>query len=215
MPVTWSHRLRMWFRQSPVDAIVAAFDAAEASSLDVTLEQLETHARAGGNPVKIVESLRLAAEYRIDTSFNELCYVDLMTKHDLIELIEECMVPREHTFDTYAEGLDEAIVGSTRDGTKVSASCSFRYRPPVGMVLIERMKLASGADGKTPWVWRPADVQERLSARIAVLINAAASFTELELKRSEHEASAGVLGQRLLPSLDTVRVTYRREAPGQ
>ena len=143
----------------------------------------------------LVEAFILAKREAVPTSWNELCAIDLASKgqkFDVVSAVQASTQIREITFSSFAPDMKERIVGICRDGSRVQAQCHLLYRLPVSHVFGLRLEF----------------LQERLAARMGVLIFDAASPARLQMSRSEHESSLLVLAQTVMPTVQKVELRY-------
>lgn len=187
-------RIGMWLRNSRIRPIQEALKLANEAGLSITATQLEAHQLAGGNPIKIIESFALAKKNDIQVDWDTLSAYDLAGK-DVLKVVNDCLETQQHQFDTYSPTGEEKIIGWLQDRTKVKASCSLIYQLPVHHA----------------FGWSIDLIQERLGARMAVLINTSTDFHSLELAKPQHEAQLLVLAKDLADSVSKVNIEYSRQ----
>jgi len=140
----------------------------------------------------------LAKRKGVSTSWNELCAIDLANltnqgqKFDVVSAVRASTQVRELVFSSFAPDMRERLIGICRDGSRVQAQCHILYRLLVSHVFGSRLEV----------------LQQRLAARVGVLIFDATSPAHLQMSRSEHESSLLVLAQTVMPTVQKVEVRY-------
>ncbi len=195
MGISVSQRLYLMCLHIPVSKVARTLSLIERNGLGITLRELTAHHLAGGDVEAVVNGLLFAREHSIPLHWREATAIDLVrssTGKALPEVLGACAEPRTYTFDTFSADGPGPLVGFTRDGTRIRATCTLRYRLTPQHVFgstIERQ-------------------HERLAVRIAILINEAPDPHLLEMAKSQHE-------QRLLSlcveaGVQDVSLEYRR-----
>ena len=113
-------------------------------------------------------------------------------KFDVLSAVRVSTQIRELSFSSFAPDMKERLVGVCRDGSRVQAQCHILYRLLVSHVFGSRLEV----------------LQQRLAARVGVLIFDATSPAHLQMSRSEHESSLLVLAQTVMPTVQKVEVRY-------
>jgi hypothetical protein len=188
---------RLWLMRLgiPATTMAHALSLGEQDGLGITLRELAAHHRAGGDAEAVVAGLVFAREHSIRLNWLEATVIDLAghsTGKALADVLAACVEPRTCTFNTFSPDDSEPLVGFTRDGTRIGAACTLRYRLTPQHVFgatVERQ-------------------QERLAVRIAILINKAADPHLLERARSRHEQA--LLSLCAEAGVQDVSLEYRR-----
>ena len=191
MPLSLSEMLGMRLRGTPVLRMRRCLERAEAAGLDVNSDLLEAHFLAGGNAERVLEAMLMAQKSGIEPDWMRLSAFDL-SGSDPVEVVQRSLVEHELFFDQYAPSAPEKILGYCKDRSAVRAACRIVYRLPL-------------VPDATPLLNR---LQERLSARIAVLINTAESPRMLEALKSQHETGLLALAHEALPTAKAVHLRF-------
>ena len=158
-PISFGRLLGMRLRKTKPRAIVDAYITARKEGVDISLDQLETHALAGGNVGHLVSALWAAARIGIPLSFEDACAIDLGGR-DLVEEVRACHTSRTlycpDPFDP-----DETLDVVAADGTALQAKAVVSVRPRLILgrgasegVLVERVakgikEAVAAADGQS------------------------------------------------------------------
>jgi hypothetical protein len=195
MGVSLYQRLSLMRLHVPAARMARALALAEQNGLGTTLRELAAHHLAGGDAEAVVAGLVFAREHAIRLNWREATVIDLAgvsTGKSLSDVLAACAEPRTCTFDTFSPDDAEPLVGFTRDGTRIAATCTLRYRLTPQHVFgatIERQL-------------------EHLAVRIVILINEAADPQTLEIARSRHEQA--LLSLCAEAGVQDVSLEYRR-----
>lgn len=168
--------------------------AAQKAGLTLPELQIEAHILAGGNVLRCIEAMAFAKAHEIALDWTRVCALDL-THRDPLEVLQECVEPRESTLTSYLSNNAERIVGHCRDGAKVRCAITLSYRLPPEHIwgdVIQR-------------------IQERLATRACGQIYRSGSCAELDRVKSQHEAELLRVGVELVSTISAVTLRYEAE----
>ena len=139
------HLLGMQLRGTKPRVIVDAYLAARKGGVDVSVDELETHALARGNVSRLVAALSAAAGAGIPLSFRDAAAIDLAGR-DVVEEVRGCLTPRTlHCPDPFEPDKTFDVVSA--DGTALTAKAVLSVRPRLHAggragdgVLVERVE---------------------------------------------------------------------------
>ncbi len=192
MPLTFIDSLKLRLKNIPVKPIKNALRKAEDEKIAITLHELESHFLASGDPERVIDAMVLAKKNGMSVNLINISAIDLTGK-DPVEVVEECLEEKQVVFDTYSKDTHDKIIGYSKDQTRVMASCTLTYNPPINHV----------------FGWKPDSLQEMLSAKISVLINTSESYKELIMKQSQHEAQLLVYAKDKVESVKKIELDYK------
>ena len=193
MPLSWSQMLQMWLRGLPVQQMRAAVNLSETAGLNLSLQDLESQALAGGNPVQVVEALIFAKKFDIATSFMEVPAVDL-AGFNPPEAIKQCPQERQVQFLTLNPDSREHIRGRCADGTLVDAVITVRMKLPAGHVLGFRMD----------------QLHTRLAGQAAALLADNPELSRLKQSKDFFESRLTEIAREFAPTVRVVEIQFHR-----
>lgn len=191
MPLSISEMLGMRMRGTPVGRMRQALRRAADAGLPIGSDLMEVHLLAGGNLERVLDALILAKQEGLEADWLRLTAFDL-TGTDPVAAVRRSIPDQELVFDQYAADRPEKILGFCTDGSAVRAACRVMYRLPL-------------LPDATPLL---SQLQERLSARIAVLINTAPDPRSLEARKSERETHLLAMAHEIMPRVRAVQLRF-------
>lgn len=192
MPISVMERLGMWIRRIPVGRMRRAVQLVDQEGLPISSAALEVHFLVGGDVERALEAYLLARGEGTEVDWQTLTALDL-NGVDPVESVRAATKDRVLDFESYSPGGEERILGFTRAGAPLKASCKVTYRRPLVAAdeLLER-------------------TQERLATRIAIIINTAEDLNALQRRLEHHEQALLFLAQSILPTAKRVEVEFAR-----
>ena len=134
-PIPLQRLLGMRLRKAPAADIVDAYIAAHKTGVTVSVDELETHALAGGSAPQLVAGMAIAAQAGISLSYRDACAIDLAGR-DVVEEARACQASRT-LWCPDALDPDKTLDAVSADGVRLKAKAAMTVRP--------RLALAGGA----------------------------------------------------------------------
>lgn len=164
--VPFIYLVGMRLRGSPMEALGRTYIASKKAALDVSMEQLETHALAGGDAESVVKAMTQASIARIDLPFKMAAAIDLAARQSgvgVVELVQGSTIPRVVTIPK-ADWPVPYLETMTRDGVLI------RYRISVTV----RMRIETHVGGATEQT-----LVARIQSMSAALLGSAQTCTDV------------------------------------
>ena len=134
-PIPLQRLLGMHLRKAPAADIVDAYIAAHKTGITVSVDELETHALAGGSVPRLVAGMAVAAQAGIPLSYRDACAIDLAGR-DVVEEARACQASRT-LWCPDALDPDTTLDAVSVDGVRLKVKAAMTVRP--------RLALAGGA----------------------------------------------------------------------
>jgi len=174
MKLLFMEKLGIGLRGGSAKKISEILQIAQENGVQVTPHAIESHQLAGGNPAEVINALIFAKKNSIDLNWMQAAAIDLSKRSigkTLEEVLNECTKEKTYTFNTFSPDDSESLVGFTRDGNKIKATCTISY------YLTPHHAFGQTIEGQ----------QERIAVKVAILINKASDPYNLQLLKSQHE----------------------------
>lgn len=195
MPISFTNKLGLMLRKTPVKLMQEALNLSEANALNLTLAQLEAHFFSGGNVLDIVNGLIFAKKNNISADYMILAALDLSEKN-ITEVLEQCIHLNTFQFSTYSNESTKKIMGHCQDSTKATASCIVEYKNPPNFVLVDYLP----------------KIQELLSSKIANEINESESFRKLRYNQDVFENQLKDLAIKSMNTIKRIKLEYTEQS---
>ena len=125
-PVSWIALIVMRLRKVSPNIIVQNRINAVKAGLNVSIDELQTHYLAGGNVVRVVQSLIAASKANIELSFQRACAIDLAGR-DILDAVQTSVNPKVIDCPDPRQG-QTSIAAVAMDGIQLKAKARVTVR---------------------------------------------------------------------------------------